>query len=379
MSNAWQQVGWIAAEALNHLEDALVITQLAARDKTADFNVKPNGYAVGSSVDIVTNPVYETKEFSGTIDVQDIRSAKRTMSIEKHFDISVQMTAKEKRLDFTSFSEEVIKPAAYAIAESADRYVGLQILKAAGLYVSAETFADAADMALAKKAATFQQLAATGRFALINDTLEARLLGKTYFNTFNNRGEAGSRVFNEGALGRAMGMEFFSSLNVPSESHTPGNGAGVTNTTASTNLVGMQTITTDATTGGFKVGDRIVIAGVRRPLIVGSIVASGATSIPLVDPIMEIIPDGAAITTISSGAAYTVNGAIFDESSLAFASPMLDSASDKPTSVATANGYSIRVVQGYDMNTKKETVSLDMLAGATAYDPRRITMLGDAN
>jgi len=379
MANAWEQVGWIAAEALNHLEDALVITQLAAKDKSADFNVKPNGYAIGSSVDIRTNPVYKTEEFTTAIAVQDIRSAKRTMSIEKHFDISVEMTAKEKRLDFDDFSEQVIKPAAYAIAESADAYVGLQILKAAGLYVSAETFADAADMALAKKAATFQQLATTGRFALINDVLEARLLGKSYFNTYNNRGESGERVFNEAALGRAMGMEFFSSLNVPAQSYTPGNGVGVTNNTGSTNLVGQSVLTTDSTTGQFEVGARIQIAGVRRPLIVATQTAATATSIPLVDPIMEIIPDGAAITTISSGAAYTVNGAIFDDSSLAFASPMLDPASDKPTSVATSNGYSIRVVQGYDMASKKETISLDMLAGATAYDPRRITMLGDVN
>ena len=379
MANAWEQVGWIAAEALNHLEDALVITQLAAKDKSADFNVKPNGYAIGSSIDIRTNPVYKTEEFTTAIAVQDIRSAKRTMSIEKHFDISVEMTAKEKRLDFDDFSEQVIKPAAYAIAESADAYVGLQILKAAGLYVSAETFADAADMALAKKAATFQQLATTGRFALINDVLEARLLGKSYFNTYNNRGESGERVFNEAALGRAMGMEFFSSLNVPAQSYTPGNGVGVTNNTGSTNLVGQSVLTTDSTTGQFEVGARIQIAGVRRPLIVATQTAATATSIPLVDPIMEIIPDGAAITTISSGAAYTVNGAIFDDSSLAFASPMLDPASDKPTSVATSNGYSIRVVQGYDMASKKETISLDMLAGATAYDPRRITMLGDVN
>ena len=379
MTNAWEQVGWIAAEALNHLEDALVITQLASKDKTADFNVKPNGYAIGSSVDIRTNPVYATEEFTSSIVVQDIRSAKRTMSIEKHFDISVQMTAQEKRMDFDNFSEQVIKPAAYAIAESCDSYVGEQILKGAGLYVSAETFADAADMALAKKSATFQQLAATGRFALINDILEARLLGKTYFNTYNNRGESGERVFNDGALGKAMGMEFFSSLNVPTDSHTPGSGVGVTNNTGTTNLVGLSVLTTDASTGQFEVGDRIEIAGVRRPLIVSTQTVATSTAIPLTDPIMEIIPDGAAITTISSAAAYTVNGAIFDDSSLAFASPMLDPASDKPTSVATSNGYAIRVVQGYDMTTKKETISLDMLAAATAYDPRRITMLGDVN
>jgi hypothetical protein len=64
-----------------------------------------------------------------------------------------------------------------------------------------------------------------------------------------------------------------------------------------------------------------------------------------------------------------------DTSALGFAMPMLDTPSDKPSSVASSNGYSIRVVQGYDMNSKKETMSLDLLLGAVAYDPRRMTLL----
>jgi len=57
--------------------------------------------------------------------------------------------------------------------------------------------------------------------------------------------------------------------------------------------------------------------------------------------------------------------------------PMLDAASDKPSFVVSNNGYSVRVTQGYDMSTKKETMSLDLLIGAKSYDPRRITLLGD--
>lgn len=380
--NAWTQVQWIASEALNYLEDALVITQLAGRDKTADFNSKPNGYSVGSSVDIRTNPVYEAKEFATDIEIQDIRSAKRSMQIEKHFDVSVEMTAREKRLDFENFSEQVIMPAAYALAERSDRYVGTKILEAAGLYTSSEIYADASDMALAKKAATFQQLSPTGRFNILSDTLEARLLGKQYFNTYNNRGESGERVFNEAAMGRAMGMNFFSSLNFPESEHTAGGGAGVTDNEATdANAVGTSSLFVDGATGTFNAGDRIKIAGVRRPLIVKTETALGGTAtdgeIPLVDPIMEIIPDNAAVSVIGSGTTYDYVGAIFDDSSIAVASPMLDPASDKPTAVVSNNGYSIRVVQGYDINKKKETISLDILVGATAFDPRRITLLGE--
>lgn len=383
-TNAWEQVSWIAAEALNYLEDALVITQLCGRDKTAEFNSKPNGYSVGSSVDIRTNPVYEAKEFASAIEIQAIRHAKRSLSIEKHFDVSVSMTAREKRLDFESFSEQIIMPAAYALAEKMDRYVGTKILEGAGLYVSNDLFADASDMALAKKAATYQQLSPLGRFCLLNDTQEASLLGKTFFNTYNNRGSSGERVFNEGAMGKAMGMEFFSSLNFPVASATGGSGAGTTNNGTDGiqyNQVGMTSLTIDAGSGTFTAGNRIAIAGVRRPLIVATTNAIGAgpsaATIVLQDPIMEIIPDNAAVTIIGTGSTYEYGGAIFDSASIAFASPVLDPASDKPTAIMSANGYSIRIVQGYDMTAKTETISIDCLAGATAFDPRRITLLGE--
>ena len=129
-----------------------------------------------------------------------------------------------------------------------------------------------------------------------------------------------------------------------------------------------------------KAGDRLAIAGVRRPLKVLTTIAdtSATTTVALVDPITEIIPDNAAVTVISTGtAAWTPQGAIFDGDSLAVAMPVLDAPSDKPSQVISNNGYSIRVVQGYDMASKKETLSLDMLIGATAYDPRRITLLAN--
>lgn len=383
-ANAWQQVEWIAAEALNHLEDALVITQLTAKDKTAEFNNKPNGYAVGSTIDIRTNPVYAAEEFSvgGSIVPQGIRSSVRSLSIEKLFDVSVSMSAREKRLDFDDFSEQVIKPAAYALAESCDTHVGTKILEAAGLYSSASLFGTAADMALAKQSATFQQLSSTGRFCLVNDTLEARLLGATYMNTFNSRGDSGERVFNEASMGRAMGMDFFSAINFPVLAHVSGTMICATNNTSGTkNLVGEFALTVDTQTSGknVKAGDRLKIAGVRRPLKVATAIADTAstTSVILTDPISEIIPDNAAVTVVASGATYDVMGAIFDDSSIAVAMPMLDPASDKPSFTVSSNGYSIRVVQGYDITKKSETMSLDILVGAKAYDPRRITLLGD--
>ena len=386
MANAWEKVDLIAAEALTHMEDALVISKLATKDKTADFNTRPNGYAVGDTVRIKSRPDYQANEFTSAIAVQSIRETKRSMTIEKHYDISVEITAKEKALDMESFSEQVIMPAAYHLAEKCDIYVGTKILEAAGLYTSDDLFASAADMAAARKAATIQQLNPTGRYCLVDLSLEAKLLGASYFSTYNNRGDAGSQVFAQGAMGAAMGMQFFSSINFPvATAFTSGTMICQTNNGAggnTNNQIGATSLTVDTQTASrtVKAGDRLAIAGVRRPLKVLTTIAdtSATTTVVLVDPITEIIPDNAAVTVISTGtAAWTPQGAIFDGDSLAVAMPVLDAPSDKPSQVISNNGYSIRVVQGYDMASKKETLSLDLLIGATAYDPRRITLLAN--
>lgn len=386
MANAWEKVDLIAAEALTHMEDALVISKLATKDKTADFNTRPNGYAVGDTVRIKSRPDYQANEFTSAIAVQSIRETKRSMTIEKHYDISVEITAKEKALDMESFSEQVIMPAAYRLAEKCDIYVGTKILEAAGLYTSDDLFASAADMAASRKAATIQQLNPTSRYCLVDLSLEAKLLGASYFSTYNNRGDAGSQVFAQGAMGAAMGMQFFSSINFPvATAFTSGTMICQTNNGAggnTNNQIGATSLTVDTQTASrtVKAGDRLAIAGVRRPLKVLTTIAdtSATTTVVLVDPITEIIPDNAAVTVISTGtAAWTPQGAIFDGDSLAVAMPVLDAPSDKPSQVISNNGYSIRVVQGYDMASKKETLSLDLLIGATAYDPRRITLLAN--
>lgn len=379
MPNAWENVDLIAAEALTHLEDSLVISSLAATDKTADFLSEPNGYKVGDTVRIKTRPEYEVNEFThgGQTQTQSVRESSRSMTIEKLLDVSVEVGAKEKALDLESFSEQVIQPAAYALAEKCDQYLGTKLLNAAGAYYSSGLLATQGDMALARKAATLQQLE-PNRFCLVDLDLETTLLGADYFATWEKRGDQGAAVINSGSMGGAMGMQFYSSINFPVDQHTPGNGAGSTKASPSDsqNVIGNKALVLEsAATGTFNDGDRIMVAGVRRPLIVDGQQAT-PTTIALKDPITEIIPDGAAVTVIGS-AAGDARGAIFDKRSVAFAMPMLDTPSDKPGFVAVSNGYSIRVVQGYDMKTKTEQLSMDLLIGAEAYDPRRITLLRD--
>jgi len=379
MANIWEHPSIIAAEALRHLEDALVIAPLCARDTTSEFTNRSNGWKVGDTVSFRTHGEYEVKDFAGSISAQDITTSSRALSIEKHYDISVQVTARELALDLDSFSEQVIRPSTYKLAETIDTYLGTKILQAAGLYASDNLFTTAADIALARKAAILQQLA-MNRFCLIDLDTEATLLGQEWFNQQQTRGNDGTNTLRSADMGYTMGMDFFSSIAFPTQAHTAGTMVCVTNNDGgAANLIGNTTLTVDTQTAGqtLAAGDRLAIAGVRRPLVVKTAIAdtSATTSVALVDPITELIPDDAAVTVVGSGQAMTYRGAIFDDRSLAVAFPMLDLPEDKVSAVASNNGVSIRIVKGYDLNSKTTTMSLDLLVGSFMLDPRRTTLL----
>lgn len=383
MANIWEHPSIIATEALMHLEDALIIGPLCAKDLTSDFTTRSNGWKVGDAVSYRTHGEYEVDEFSegGTISTQAISSSVRSLSIEKHYDISVEVSAREATLDLDSFSEQVLRPATYKLAEKVDTYLGTKLLQGAGLYVSSGLYETAADIALARKAAILQQLS-LNRYSLVDIDLEATLLGQTWFNQSQTRGGDGERTLRNAEMGRVMGMEWFSSIAFPTETHECGTMVCATNNdSGAKNLIGDETLVVDTQTASrvLKAGDRLKIAGVRRPLKVktGEADTSAVTEIALVDPITEIIPDNAAVTVVGHGETVGHHGVIMDDRSIGVAFPMLDIPEDRVAATAANNGVSIRIVKGYDLSSKKTTMSMDLLVGAFAIDPRRITLVAE--
>lgn len=390
--NNFINVDMVAPEALIHLQDNLVIKNLCTMDKTAEFNKTYNGHKVGDSVAFKTNPVYEVKTFderasdltwvrddTKAIVAQNVRSSTRTMYIEKHFDVSVTLSARELAMHFDEFNEAVVMPATKALAAKIDAYLAGKILQAQGLYASTTVISTKADLALMRKAVNYQQLT-DPRFILVNPDLEATLMGSDWFNGYDNRGD--DTAFTNGFMSKTLGFDFYSSINFPS-STTHTNSSGTTTTAASPsstqNMVGTSNLIVAAITGGFTAGDRIAVAGTKRPMVVKTTVAAGATSIALVDPITELIPASAAVTVVGGDAkVLTYVGAAFDSQSIAAAMPLLDPYRSLPSQSISDNGVSIRVAIGDTLSSKLTTMSLDCLVGAFLLDPRRVTLLANA-
>jgi len=384
MSNIWNHPNVIAEEALSHLESSLIIGSLCARDVTNEFTNRSNGWKVGDTVPFRTHGEYAATEFTGTIAPQAIQTSTRSLTIEKFFDISVEITAREESMDLDTLSEQVIKPAMYSLGEACDLYLGTKLLQAQGLYASSTLFESAADIAQARKAAILQQLA-MNRFCLVDLDLEAGILGQTWFNQSQTRGADGVSTLANAQMGHTMGMDFSSSISFPTNgvAHACGAGTCLVNNGAggnTNNRIGATTLTIDGGSAGvINAGDRIKVAGAKRPLVCKTTTAAltGVTSVALDHPITEIIADNAACTVVGSGQNLTYHGVIMDDKSLAVAFPPLDLPGDKVCAIASNNGISVRIVKGYDMTYKKNTLSMDFLVGSFMLDTRRVTLLAD--
>jgi hypothetical protein len=311
------------------------------------------------------------------------------MTIEDHLDITTNVSARDKALNFEGFAAEVIRPASYALAEKIDKYMATKILQGMGLYVSSDLFGATSgsgnkDLAQARKVALMQQLG-MDKFCLMNPELEATLLGQDWFTGAANRGD--DRILRSGEMGHTMGLDFFSTVNWAETSHVSSSGVAVLADAAETasakvNMIGQKGIVCDEITAAFKAGDRIQVAGAKRPMVVAADVAIAITSaeialrtIPVVDPITEILQADAAVTVVGSGLTLDFQGAIFDGKSLGMAMPILDAPETGLSSVVSNNGISIRVVADYDSKFKISQLSMDCLIGGFALDPRRITLL----
>jgi len=379
MANSYLTVSQIAAESLTVLEDSLVAGNLLYRDKTSDFGLAKNGYKVGDTVRVRQGTEFAVNDFTSTITKQDIRQSERNMTIERHMDVSVGIGAREMSLDLDHFSTEVIVPAMVSIAEEIDTFLLTKIVQATSLYASADLFASVGDMANANRVANEAQIPKAGRIGLVNSSLEAKLLGSDFFHSADIRDGESLQALRDARMGRVMGTDWVASVNMPVAGHTNSSGTTTTdNTVATDNLIGNSTLVVDSIVGGFTAGDRIRIAGVRRPLIVETTVAATGLAIVLTDPITEIIPDGAAVTVEGGNASVLdFQGIITNPNAFAFATPPLELPASVEASVQNANGFSIRVVRDYDVDTKSTTLSFDLLLGALAYDPRLAVLLAD--
>ena len=342
----------IAKEALMQLESNLVMAGLVHRDYSKEF------VNVGDTITIKKPAKFVAKNFLGKTEEQELSEGKTTVKMDRYRDITVPITSKEMTLDISDFSEQVIKPAMSAIAEAVDGDILAVGIQNAANKVSISGTPVIKDLANIGKALDKKK---APRDSLRNLVLGVDALYK--YNTlaeFTDLSQSGSsEALRDATIGKAYTMNTYMSQNVPSSSADTAGTVTALKVTGTKGETQFTASNVTPATGKFAVGDKIIVNGYIYTVSEAVTAASGAATIKVDEKIVENIASATDAMPI-----IKEHSLGFHRNGLALVTRELElPAGAAKAAIASANGLAVRVVYGYDQDTKTDKISFDIIYG----------------
>lgn len=342
----------IAKEALMQLESNLVMAGLVHRDYSKEF------VNVGDTITIRKPAKFVAKNFLGQVEEQELSEGKTDVKMDRYRDITVPITSKEMTLDISDFSEQVVKPAMSAIAEAVDGDILAVGVQKAANKVAISSTPEIKDLANIGKALDKKKAP--------RDNLRNLILGVDSLYKYNTLTEftdlsasGSSEALRDAVIGKAYTMNTYMSQNVPSSAAET---AGTVTALKVTGTKGQTQFTASnvtPATGKFAVGDKIIVNGYIYTVAAAVTASSGAATVKVDEKIVETISD--AVDAMPIIKEHSLG---FHRNGLALVTRQLElPAGASKAAIASANGLSVRVVYGYDQETKTDKISFDIIYG----------------
>lgn len=359
MANTILTPSVIAREALMALENNLVMGGLVHRDYSSEFA------KVGDTITIRKPATFQAQEFTSSISVQDATETGVTVSLNKHLDVSFAVTAKELTLSVEDFSAQFVQPAMRAIAQKIDAYL-------TGLYVDVPYYSAVSGTPAISDIAALDAILNLNKAPQSDRALVLCPLTKAKYIVLDavlHAEKSGSTdALRNASMGQVLGFAGYMDQNIAS--HTKGTLTASTGTlTIASASAGATSVTISATacSGTLKKGDIITIADTPGSYVVTGDATAASNAITVnIYPALAAAVSSKAVTIVSSHAANLA----FHRNAFALVTRPLE----LPMGAARAEvinyrGLSVRAVYGYDMSTKKDIVSLDILCGVKTLTP----------
>lgn len=363
MANSYVTMKNIARKALPILVDNLVFPNLVYKDYSGDFMGK------GDTVQVKKPPIFEAAEFSSSISVQDSETTAVDVKLDTIADVSVEITSKDLATEDSQFFQNVLPSMAVAIAEKINSD-GLELAKDIPYYSgTAGTTPDALeDFSDIRKALNSRKVPMGMRNAVWNVDADAKF---TQLDSLVEVDKAGSnKALREGQIGRVFALDNYYSQSV--YEHTAGTFTAVASPlTAGAVAVGDTSIDLDGGSGTETIlaGDIFTISDQQFVATADATASSGAVTVQVYPAATAIIADNTAVVFPDKTALGSVRNLGFHQNAFAWVTRPLPAPSDAKSYTTSYNGITLRVTQSYDIDSKKETLSMDVLYGYKTLYP----------
>ena len=356
----------IANEALMVLQANLAMGDLVHRDYSKEF-VK-----VGDTITVRKPAKFVAKNFTGETSEQDISEGSVPVVMNRFRDVTVGVTAKEMTLDIKDFSKQVVEPAMQAIAQAVDSDLLAVAVQKAGKTVSATANpTDLKDIGNLAKFLDLNKVPIPNRNLVLNPTHKYRYVFTDNLSKVSYAGD--SKTLRDAELGKVYTLNTFMDQNAPD---TVAETAGTAKSYKVTAVKGAETIKltdVNTATGTIKEGDAVIIDGYLYRFMEDKTAASGTIeSIKIDQPIhsdYEAYNENVLLVNSTNSVAFHRNG-------LALVTRQLElPLGASKAAIASADGLAVRVVYGYDMKKKKDTISFDIIYGIKELNEDMIVRL----
>ena len=368
MSNTFITPTMVARETAVALENSLIAANLVYRAAEQDFR------KVGDTVNVRIPATFTADQFNSAISKQNITETSVAVKVDTLADVSVEITSKERALSFDNFITQVINPAAYALANDIDRNLLAAAVAGASLSASASSTAVLTDIGSIAKALDKKGVLVQDRYFLMNPEHKYRYLA---LDNFSKAAYSGSEAaLREADLGKVYGLQTFMAQNAPD---TLADTAGTATSykvagTLGAKVVALSTMSAAAAT--VKTGDGFIVDNhLYRFTEDGTGTTSAIAEIDIdrklhraitTDDTIYVVRDTNSVAFHKSGIALVVVPQEVPEGGAVGAYAV------------TPSGIAVRVVSAYDIDAKKEIMSIDVLYGIKVLDGNRICRLTDA-
>lgn len=370
MANTLLTPSVIAKEALMVLENNLVMADLVHTDYSNEF-VK-----VGDTITVRKPATLQAKNFgaglySGKISTQDVTEGSVTVKLDRFRDVSVKLTAKDLTLKIQDFSEQIIKPAMRAIAQAIDEDLIAYGVEHAGSTVSATASpTNLADIAGIAKQLDLNKVPQTERNLVLHPTHKYKYALTDNLSKVSYAGS--NETLRDALLGKVYSLDTYMDQNAPD---TTASSAGTATEykvagTKGNTYVALSDVS--SATGTVAKGDGFIYNGyVYRFASAATAVASAIASVDIDQPLVENIASTADIKMINAPSSLA-----FHKNGLALVTRQLELPLGAQNAAIENNGkFAVRVVYGYDQETKEDTISFDVLYGIKDLDNKMIVKL----
>lgn len=377
MANEFLSIKNIARQALPRLIENLVFPNLIYKDYSSAYEV-----GKGATVQVrkpVTLTASEFDASTGT-SAQDVKETSVEVTLDKLATVDAEFGAISRATDVDDLNRLFIEPAAIALAEKINSD-GLALYKDIPYYTgtagttpnSLAAFANAAKILDEHKVPTAMRRGiwdptAMAAFRQLGDIVNAEKSGAT-------------ESLRAGSIGNIFGIDNYMAQGVKTSTSTGLTAGG----TSATGTKVKTAVTTAADTfvlisngsgsptlsGSVKVGDIVCIGTKRYVVTADATAASEEVSVKINEEIT--VAQNAAVTIIPGG----TQNLVFHENAFAFVTRPLAAPAGVESYTTSYNGITLRVVRGYNMQYKTETISMDVLYGyKTMYPELAVRVLG---